>query len=76
MTAMKRVVIVGASGMVGGHALRYALDGWEVSGVVVYNSGLPLTVTSSLGNDPGGLGSVNNASSTAGGRPDAIGVPQ
>ena len=26
MTAMKRVVIVGASGMVGGHALRYALD--------------------------------------------------
>jgi hypothetical protein len=29
-------------------------------------------VTSSLGNDPGGLGSVNNAASAAGGRPDLI----
>src|SRR5258708_6764960 len=52
-----------------------ALGGWEVSGVVVYNSGLPLTVTSSLGNDPGGLGRVNNASSSAGVRPDATGNP-
>ena len=30
---MKRVVIVGASGMVGGHALRYALDHPAVGGV-------------------------------------------
>jgi hypothetical protein len=32
-------------------------------------------VTSSLGNDPGGLGSVNNAASSAGVRPDLIGDP-
>ena len=54
---------------------RYALGGWELSGIFTYNSGLPLTVTSSLGNDPGGLGSVNNAASTAGGRPDLVGDP-
>ena len=53
----------------------YILGHWEFSGIVTYNSGLPLNVTSSLGNDPGGLGSVNNASSAAGGRPDAIGDP-
>jgi hypothetical protein len=55
--------------------LKYALGGWELSGIFTYNSGLPLTVTSSLGNDPGGLGSVNNAASSAGGRPDMIGDP-
>ena len=33
MTAMKRVVIVGASGMVGGHALRYVLEDPAVGGV-------------------------------------------
>jgi hypothetical protein len=53
--------------------LKYALGGWELSGIFTYNSGLPQTVTSSLGNDPGGLGSVNNAASTAGVRPDLIG---
>ncbi len=53
--------------------LKQALGGWELSGIFTYNSGLPLTVTSSLGNDPGGLGSVNNASSAAGVRPDLIG---
>jgi hypothetical protein len=55
--------------------LKYALGGWELSGIFTYNSGLPLTVTSSLGNDPGGLGSVNNAASSAGVRPDLIGDP-
>lgn len=55
--------------------LKYALGGWELSGIFTYNSGLPLTVTSSLGNDPGGLGSVNNAASAAGVRPDLIGDP-
>jgi len=54
-------------------SLKYALGGWELSGIVTYNSGLPLTVTSSLGNDPGGLGSVNNGPSAAGGRPDLVG---
>ena len=33
MTAMKRVVIVGASGMVGGYALRYLLEDPTVGGV-------------------------------------------
>ncbi len=55
--------------------LRHVLGGWELSGIFTYNSGLPLTVTSSLGNDPGGLGSVNNAASAAGVRPDMIGDP-
>jgi len=32
-TAPKRLVIVGASGMVGGHALRYVLENPSVSGV-------------------------------------------
>jgi len=52
--------------------LKYVLGGWELSGIFTYNSGLPLTVTSSLGNDPGGLGSANNAASTAGVRPDLV----
>lgn len=55
--------------------VKYALSGWELSGIVTYNTGLPATVTSALGNDPGGLGSVNNAASVAGGRPDAVGDP-
>jgi hypothetical protein len=55
--------------------LKYALGGWELSGILTYNSGLPLTVTSSLGNDPGGLGSVNNGPSSAGGRPDMVADP-
>ena len=33
MTATKRVVIVGASGMVGGYALRYLLEDAAVGGV-------------------------------------------
>jgi uncharacterized protein YbjT (DUF2867 family) len=33
VTAMKRVVIVGASGMVGGYALRYLLEDPAVGGV-------------------------------------------
>jgi uncharacterized protein YbjT (DUF2867 family) len=33
VTAMKRVVIVGATGMVGGYALRYALDHPDIGGV-------------------------------------------
>jgi len=51
--------------------LGYVLGNWEVLGTVTYNSGLPLTVTSALGNDPGGLGIIGT--SAAGPRPDAIG---
>ncbi|MBI4475459.1 MAG: TonB-dependent receptor, partial [Acidobacteria bacterium] len=56
--------------------LKQVLGGWELSGIFTFNSGLPLTVTSSLGNDPGGLGSVNNAASSAGVRPDLAGDPK
>ena len=56
--------------------VKHALGGWQISGIFTYNSGLPLTVTSSLGNDPGGLGSVNNIASAAGVRPDLTGDPE
>jgi hypothetical protein len=49
--------------------------GWDLSGIVTWNTGLPLTVGDANGVDPGGLGSVNNASSLAGGRPDQVGDP-
>ncbi len=45
------------------------LGGWEVSGIVQANSGLPLTVTTS-GVDPGGLGFLG--ASAAGARPDLV----
>jgi hypothetical protein len=46
------------------------LGGWQVSGIVSANAGLPLTVTTSA--DPAGLG-LRNPSSLAGARPDLIG---
>lgn len=51
----------------------HALGGWELSGIVTWNTGLPATVTSSLGNDPGGLGILGASASSP--RPDAIGDP-
>ncbi|HEX6880149.1 MAG TPA: adenylyl cyclase, partial [Terriglobales bacterium] len=48
------------------------LGGWQVSGIISANSGLPLTVTTSA--DPAGLG-LRNPSSAAGARPDLIGDP-
>ncbi len=50
--------------------LGHAFGGWEVSGIATFQTGLPLTVTSSLGNDPAGLGIIG--SSAAGPRPDQI----
>ena len=47
--------------------------GWEVSGIVSMNSGLPFTATISNGLDPGGLGILGP--SAAGTRPDQIGDP-
>ena len=56
-------------------ALGHLLGGWEVSGIIAANSGLPLTVTdSSAGFDPAGQGVKLNASA-AGLRPDQIGDP-
>lgn len=50
------------------------LGGWEISGLVYANSGLPLTVTTAAGTDPAGLGFLG--SSAAGPRPDAICSPE
>ncbi len=50
----------------------HTLGGWEISGVVAANSGLPLTVTTSA--DPAGQGTLNSAS-LSGARPDQIGNP-
>lgn len=44
------------------------LGGWELSGIATFQSGLPFTATSGLGNDPGGLGFLG--ASAAGPRPD------
>ena len=48
------------------------LGGWQTSGIFSFNTGTPLTVTSGLGNDPGGLGIPGP--SAAGPRPDLTGV--
>ncbi|MGH9728006.1 MAG: adenylyl cyclase, partial [Candidatus Acidiferrales bacterium] len=53
--------------------LGHTLGGWEVSGIVTYYSGLPLTVTTLSGVDPAGLGYFGP--SAAGGRPDRVGDP-
>ncbi len=51
-----------------------ALGGWEFSGIVSMNSGLPFTATIGDNNDPGGLGFLGP--SAAGPRPDQISDPQ
>ncbi|CAN5527369.1 hypothetical protein BH10ACI4_BH10ACI4_32190 [soil metagenome] len=50
----------------------HTLGGWEVSGIVVVNSGLPFTPSTS-NMDPAGLGFLG--ASSAGGRPDIVGNP-
>jgi hypothetical protein len=54
-------------------ALGYVAGGWEISGLMTANTGLPLTVTTS-GLDPAFQG-VNLSTSAASGRPDLIGNP-
>lgn len=49
------------------------LGGWELSGIVSVNSGLPLTATIGDGLDPGGLGILG--ASAAGPRPDQVSDP-
>jgi hypothetical protein len=49
-----------------------ALGGWELSGVVAVNSGLPFT-PSVTNQDPGGIGFLG--ASSAGGRPDQLSNP-
>lgn len=52
------------------NVLGYVAGGWQLSGIFSYNSGTPITVTSALGNDPGGLGFLGP--SAAGPRPDRL----
>ena len=40
------------------NTMRYLFSGWQVSGIAVYNSGLPFTVTTS-NFDPAGTGVIN-----------------
>ena len=54
-------------------AIGHVLGGWEVSGIVTYYSGLPLTVFTTSGVDPSGLGFFGP--SAASGRPDRVGNP-
>lgn len=49
------------------------VGGWEVSGIVSINSGLPFTATIANGIDPGGLGILG--ASAAGPRPDQVADP-
>jgi len=51
----------------------HLLGGWEVSGLGYFNTGLPLSPTTS-GLDPAGVGVVS-ASSVSSGRPDRVGDP-
>ncbi len=53
--------------------LGHILGGWEASALGFFNSGLPLTVTTT-GLDPAGVGVVNSSSASSG-RPDLIGDP-
>jgi hypothetical protein len=53
-------------------AVGHILGGWEVSGLIYYYTGTPLTVTTS-NTDPGGLGLLGASASSA--RPDMTGNP-
>jgi hypothetical protein len=53
----------------------YALGGWELSGIITWNTGLPAAISSSTGLDAGALGGAGNASSVATYRPDVVGDP-
>lgn len=53
-------------------AVGHVLGGWEVSGLVYYYTGTPLTVTTS-NTDPGGLGLLGASASSA--RPDMTANP-
>jgi len=52
----------------------HLLGGWELSGIVYANSGLPLTVTGGRSIDPAGLGLLDG-NSFAGRRPNQISNP-
>jgi hypothetical protein len=54
----------------------HLLGGWELSGIIYVQSGLPLTVSGiKSGIDPAGLGLFGLSSSSSAARPDQIGDP-
>jgi hypothetical protein len=53
--------------------IGHMLGGWEFSGIITYNSGLPLTVTG-ISADPAGLGLLD-PNTNAAARPDQTGDP-
>lgn len=54
-------------------AIGRVLGGWQLSGITSYSTGAPLTVTSSTGQDPAGLGILGPSASSL--RPDVTGDP-
>jgi hypothetical protein len=56
-----------------GALVRYALGGWQASGISTFNTGLPQRITSALGVDWAGLGTVG--ASVAPIRPDRVADP-
>jgi len=53
--------------------LGHAFGGWELSGIITFNAGLPLTVTG-ISADPAGLGLLD-PNTNAAARPDQLGDP-
>src|SRR5262249_57703499 len=53
--------------------LGHVAGGWEFSGIVTFQSGVPFTVTSSLDADPGGQGCLGSSPCAV--RPDVIADP-
>jgi len=53
--------------------LGHTLGGWEFSGILAANTGLPLTIFSGLNADPAGLGCIGP--SACSNRPDMVGNP-
>jgi hypothetical protein len=60
---------IGQQGLTG-----HLLGGWEVSGIIYANSGLPLTVTGGTSIDPAGLGLLD-PNSVSGRRPNQVSNP-
>jgi hypothetical protein len=54
--------------------LKYTLGGWEVAGILAFNSGLPLSPTTSQNLDPAGQG-LKVSTSNAALRPNQVGDP-
>ena len=60
----------------GNHAIQSVLDGWELSGITLFETGIPFTVVN--GSSPQGIGALDNAGvangTGAGSYPDLSGI--